>query len=164
MLTAAVLAGGAFIALALASEAAAAGKIEVKIAAQVPVKTSDASGKKTTKMVDAAIAKVIPGDVVTYTITYTNTGDDAVKEVIVTNPVPPEVEYIEKSASGKDSVMTFSIDGGNTYDVPTKLEVKDKDGKTRRAKASEYTNIKWTLKGSLAPGKGGSVAYRAKIK
>ena len=67
------------------------------------------------------------------------------------------MEYLGGSAAGKGTVVTFSIDGGKTFDAPDKLFIKGKDGKSRPAEPKEYTHIRWALeqflplKGHLYP-------------
>ena len=50
-------------------------------------------------------AEACPGDVLTYTLTYENTGDGDAKSVTITNPVPAYTAYVSGSASS-----------GGTYD------------------------------------------------
>jgi hypothetical protein len=60
------------------------------------------------------------------------------------------------------------VDSGKSFATPDKLTVstKDKSGKdvTRPAVAQDYTHIRWTLKGNVAPGATGSVRFRAVIQ
>jgi hypothetical protein len=83
---------------------------------------------------------------------------------VVTNPVPAQTVYVEDSASGHDAAITFSVDGGKTYDSAGKLTVTDANEETRAATAEDYTHVRWTFGSSLEPGQEVPVTYRARVK
>jgi hypothetical protein len=56
------------------------------------------------------------------------------------------------------------VDNGKTFATPDKLKIKTPDNKERPAIAADYTHIRWTLTGSIAPKGKGSVSFRAKVK
>ncbi len=101
-------------ALALAQDK---GTIELKSIAQVEVEDFNAEGQKVLKRIPAA--KVVPGNEVIYTNTYTNVGSEAADKVVITNPVPEHMQYLPASAQGTDTAITFSIDGGKPTMRPT---------------------------------------------
>lgn len=111
--------------------------------------------------------KVLPGDEVIYTVTYTNKTGKPADNITVTNPVPTHTRYRDGSAAGDGATITFSVDGGKTFALPDKLTVaiKDKSGKdlVRPAAAADYTHIRWVLKQSVAPGQSGTVRFRAVV-
>lgn len=115
----------------------------------------------------APVEKIVPGDEVTYTLSYTNKTGKPVTDVAVTNPVPRHTRYKEGTAAGDNAVVAFSVDGGKTYAAPDQLTVmiKDKSGKDipRPAVAQDYTHIRWVIKQTLAPGQSGSVRFRAVV-
>lgn len=143
------------------AQAAPNDKLELKSRVAAEEITVNAKGEKTVKLV--AADKVVPGDVMVYTNTYRNTGSEAAAKVTIVNPVPRHTSYVEGSASGEGMEITFSVDGGKSFDVPGKLTLPGADGKPRPAKATEYTHIRWTLRGALAPNKSGDVSFRARI-
>ncbi len=119
--------------------------------------------KKKAKWVKAT--KVVPGNVVLYINTVANKGSENAKNLTVVNAVPEHMSYIKNSAKCKGKCdITFSIDGGKHFAKPSKLIVKDKKTKKRRrARASEYTTIKWVIP-SLKGGKKTTVQYKARLQ
>lgn len=106
----------------------------------------------------------LPGDVILYTILVENMGADLAEDIVINNPVPNNSKYRSASATGKGTKITFSIDNGETFDVPEKLIVKDKDGKESIAKAEIYTHIRWVYAEPLAPGDKKEVSFKTEIK
>jgi uncharacterized repeat protein (TIGR01451 family) len=139
------------------------GSIVLTSVSEVEVVKLNAEGKKEVKRVDAAKAAVVPGDTVIFTVSYANTDTKPADRVIVINPVPEHVIYMDKSAEGKGTTIEFSVDGGKTYAAPGKLTVTSA-GKQRPAIAADYTHIRWTLNKPLTPGGKGSVSFKAQIK
>ncbi len=91
--------------------------------------------------------KVVPGNIVLYVNSVVNQGKQRAKELTVVNAIPEHTTYIKGSAKCQGQCdITFSIDGGKHFAKPAKLIVKDaKTKKRRRARASEYTTIKWVI-------------------
>ena len=140
------------------------GPIELTSKSEKESIQTNQKGEKEVKRVDATKAKVIPGDVVVFTTNYVNTGKTPAAHVVITNPVPEHMLYIDKTAEGKGSKIEFSVDGAKTYAAPDKLRITDAQGKVRPALAGDYTHIKWTLSLPLAPGGQGSVSFKAHLK
>ena len=140
------------------------GTIELKSVAEVEMTETNAKGAKEVKRVDAAKSKVVPGDVVIYTTTYTNIGKDAAEKVVITNPVPEHMNYVDKSAGGEGVKIDFSVDNGKSYAAPDGLTITDAQGKKRKAGPADFTTIRWTLVKPLQPGGTGSVFFRAKLQ
>ena len=135
------------------------GTIELKSIAEVEVEDFNAEGKKVTKRIPAA--KVVPGSEVIYTNVYTNVGKEAAANVVITNPIPKHMQYQPSSAEGAETAITFSVDGGQSYDSPGRLMVVEADGSKRPAKPSEYTHIRWARQKPLDPGADGQVSFMA---
>ncbi len=120
------------------------------------------NGEKQFSYVEPTLAT--PGDVMLYSITFENIGKEPVNNIVVNNPIPNNSKYRMNSATGKNTKITFSIDGGKAFGNPEDLVVKDKTGKSWVAKPEEYTHIRWVYEKSLAPGEKGEVSYKTKIK
>ncbi|MFA7403917.1 MAG: hypothetical protein WC007_07985 [Pelobacteraceae bacterium] len=122
-------------------------------------------GKKVVKKVPAKAAT--SGDVLHYTLTYVNKGNEPAANAVINNPVPKGTVYVANSATGTNTEITFSNDGGKTYAPPVKLtyEVKLPSGEMEKriSTPSDYTNIRWTIK-SIAPSATGTVGFMVHIK
>ena|SRR3990172_5287520 len=140
------------------------GSIELKSVSEVEVTETNAKGEKEIKRVDTAKAKVAPGDVVVFSTYYTNISNKAAEKVMITNPVPEHMLYMDRSAEGNGTAIEFSVNGGKSYNTPDKLIITDSSGKARKAVASDYTHIKWTVSKPVAPGGKGDVSFKAKLK
>jgi uncharacterized repeat protein (TIGR01451 family) len=140
------------------------GRIEVKTVAEIEVVEQNAKGEKVKVRKEAAQAKVVPDDIVIFTTSYVNKGREPATGVSVTNPVAPEMSYVDGSAEGSGTRIEFSADNGKTFASRERLTVKDAKGTVRKAVASDYTAIKWTRTTPLAPGGTGSVSFRARVK
>jgi len=119
--------------------------------------------KKKAKWVKAG--KVVPGSTILYINTLKNKGAETAQNLAIVNAIPAHMEYKKGSAKCKSKCnITYSVDGGKTFNKPKKLFVKDKrTKKVRRAKASEYTTIKWVI-AKLKGGKKTTVEYKAKLQ
>jgi uncharacterized repeat protein (TIGR01451 family) len=144
------------------SQAMAEGKISLVIESQEEVETINQEGNKETKYIETS--SVIPGDVVLYTIHYHNQGDKPAEAVVITNPIPEHMLYLNEITPFSDTATTFSIDGGKTFDTPDKLFITLADGTERPATASDYTHIQWRFNRPLPPDSKGAVGYRARLQ
>jgi uncharacterized repeat protein (TIGR01451 family) len=138
------------------------GAVELKAVAEMEVEVVNEDGQKETQRVPAA--KVVPGDVVIYTIYYTNDGPDPAENFVITNPVPEHMVYLAESAGGENTEIAFSIDDGKSYSVPTDLTITDSEGNKKAAGASDYTHIRWVLDKPVAPQKTGYVFFKAQLE
>ena len=149
---------------ALPALAANPGKIELKSTAEVDVVVKNTKGEKEVVRVEAAKANVTPGDTVIFTTHYVYQGDQPASNVVINNPLPEHMLYLDGSAEGTGTRIEFSIDQGKNFGAPNQLKVKDAEGKERPATAADYTHIRWTFEGALQNGATGSVSFKAKVK
>lgn len=132
--------------------------IEVQTVAEKEEVFINGDGEEETRLVPAAT--VIPGDQVIYTVTFTNNGDDAAENVVITDPIPEQTQYVEGSAFGPGMDITFSIDGGQSFATTDSLTVSEPNGSVRPARAEEYTHVRWAMRSRLEPGSSGFARFR----
>lgn len=156
------LAPGALIAtcLSLAFAAEAKPRLEISIAQEKEI----VDGAHKARLVPAQAAA--PGDLVQYTLSYANKGDEVARDAIIDDPIPKGTTYIANSAAGAGAEVTFSSDGGKTFAAPVKLtyELRLPSGavEKRIATPSDYTHVRFTIR-QVPPGATGSVAFRVRV-
>lgn len=114
-----------------------------------------------------AVDKTAPGDILIYTITYSNTGKGDLVDAVIVNPVPKGVFVNPESAEGKDAEVTCSIDNSRSFQAaPIIVKMKKSDGslESRHAEAEMYTHIRWVIKKPVQPGQSGRVSFKATVK
>lgn len=149
--------------LLLASMAVAAQQpaaLEIKTVVQKHEIVVAENGEQEARLVPAET--VFPGDEVVYTLAFENTGVEPADNVVITNPLPAELTYVEGSANGSDAVVQFSVDGGRSYATAEELIIEDSDGR-RDAEPSDFTHIRWVIGVALMPGEVGLAQFRARL-
>jgi uncharacterized repeat protein (TIGR01451 family) len=125
----------------------------------------DEEGKTHTQW--QAVEATDPGDILRYTLHYRNEGTGEARGATFNDRVPEGTVYLPGSAEGKDTEVTFSLDG-KSYQKPPMLtyKIKQPDGSEVEATASPdlYTHIKWKLTKPVAPGVSGTVSFMVKVK
>jgi uncharacterized repeat protein (TIGR01451 family) len=140
------------------------GGLDIRTVSEIEVTHVNADGKNEVTRIDATTKNVSPGQTVIFTDYYTYTGDKPATDVVIKNPVPEHMLYVDGSAEGKGTRIEFSSDKGKTYATADKLMVTTADGKKRRAAAADYTHIRWIIEKPLQAGAKGSVSFRAKVR
>jgi uncharacterized repeat protein (TIGR01451 family) len=135
--------------------------LAVKAIAEVELPTLE-PGPEISKLVPAD--RVVPGDRVFYTLEVRNTATAAVAAPSVTYPVPAHMQYLADSAVGPGTVVSFSVDGGRSFDAAENLKIKTEEGSLRAALAADYTHIRWQFKKSLKGNAVAFVRFRALVK
>jgi uncharacterized repeat protein (TIGR01451 family) len=108
--------------------------------------------------------RVVPGDEVFYTLEIRNTGPRTLPPPTVDFAVPEHMRYVANSAVGAGAEVSFSVDGGHTFDRPENLVIVAVSGDPRPATPADYTHIRWRLKHPLQ-GKAMALArFRAVVK
>jgi hypothetical protein len=85
---------------------------------------------------------------------------------VFTNPVPAGLRYVDRSAGAdrQDVAVEYSTDGGKTYAAtPMVTEVVDGKRVQRPATPEQYTHVRWTVQGSIAPGATVTAEFRAEL-
>lgn len=95
------------------------------------------TGLVLTKTTSAATAK--PGDSITYTLTYLNTSDQPITNLVINDATPAYTTFVSASAATPPTGLT-----GPTITTPT---------------VANNNAIKWTFGGALAPNATGTVSF-----
>jgi uncharacterized repeat protein (TIGR01451 family) len=107
-----------------------------------------------------------PGDVLQYELTFTNKGDEAAQDAMIDDPIPGGTTFVANSASDAGAQVTYSCDGGKTFETADRLrcEIRLASGEIagHAAKPNEYTHVRWKLK-RVAPGASGVLTFRVSV-
>lgn len=126
-------------------------------------RTASADAARGAKRASAAAR---PGDVLRYTLVFSNASPRQVRGVALTNPVPAGLRYVAGSttASRADAQPEFSIDSGRTWAAaPVEVMVIDGRRTERPAAAARYTHVRWTVAGWVQPGTTVTAAFEARV-
>lgn len=95
------------------------------------------------------VNQVKPGQIIEYTLRWSNVSDADLAEVSIVGPVPQYTTYLAGTAVNLGAKLPqFSIDGGTTYkNEPVTYKVKMADGSEveRVATPDMYTHVRWLL-------------------
>ncbi len=136
-------------------------KLKGTLSAQV-VKLDPATGKETLGPAD----KVMPRDVVQYSLKYRNVADTKLTKVELVIPVPPGTTYVEKSAQiVAGARLEFSVDGGQKYQrPPLMMRVRTPEGERLvPAGPEKVTHVKWIVS-KLSPDERFASGCRVTVK
>lgn len=135
------------------------GTIELKNVVEVEVQTKTPDGK--VERTRAPVQTAVPGSEIVYTTTYRNVGTKPAAKISVRNAIPSSTTLVAGSPWGQGVDIYYSADGGKTWATADKVTLKDPaTGKERPAGLTELTDIRWVVRGDLAPGKQGEVGFR----
>jgi uncharacterized repeat protein (TIGR01451 family) len=154
--------------LVLASPGLAAGDqpdLVLTVEMQEEVSVTDDQGE--IQVVRKKVDNAAPGNVLIYTLTYTNTGDAPALDARVDDAVPQGTVLLPGSVRGEKAGVTFSVDGGRTYTpFPVEIEFQGPDGRTvkKKAPADEYTHIRWTAQAPLRPGESRTASFKVLVR
>lgn len=138
------------------------GSIQLEHKAEKWERITDDNGIEQSQLVEAT--RVLPGEEVLFTITYTNVSDQAVEDVTITNPVPDHMVYVDNSVTGDNTSITFSVDGSENFGAPQDLLVNETLGAQRPATAKDYTHVRWVVDSDVAAGARGTVQFTAVVE
>jgi uncharacterized repeat protein (TIGR01451 family) len=147
--------------LGISQTVLADGEIRFSNNAYKQVIKEDAAGNTSYDYVDPGL--VIPGDVIYYEIGVENISDKPAENIVIDNPLPNNTKYREGSANGENTTITFSVDG-RTFKPADQLTVTDASGNVTRAKAEDYSHIRWVFDVPLQPGEKSVVTYKTTIR
>jgi len=130
--------------------------VEKEIVVQMPDGTENLSR--------APAELVIPGERVVYTLSYTNDDAAPASDLVLTMPVPPEIKYMEGSATEAGAKIVYSADGGQSFANRSALRTIGTDGNIRTATSEDITHIRWTIAGPVSVGGSGSLSFKGILK
>ncbi len=113
------------------------------------------------------VAAVNPGETLSWTITSQNSGDGAARDYKTVGQIPRGTEFIKGSAQPENNAeVTYSIDGGKTFQSQPTIEEKQADGTTKRVPApvSIYTQVRYEWADGLAANSKLSASYKVRVK
>lgn len=112
--------------------------------------------------------EVLPKDTIEYRLTYANTGDTALRNIAVTDPVPQGTAYVIRTATRPENGdVMFSIDEGKSYHAwPVRVKKTTADGQEVWVDATPdmVTHIQWSIDGVFEPKTEITFTYRAIVK
>lgn len=136
----------------------------VSITTQAVVERQVATPEGRLTLQRVPVDKALPGDMVIFVNTITNNSDAAAENLAVKNPIPPDMLFVSGSATGEKAIITFSVNGGASFDRPEKLMVAGTDGKPRLATPADYTDIRWLFSTPLPAKSTEQVEFQAQVK
>jgi uncharacterized repeat protein (TIGR01451 family) len=110
--------------------------------------------------------QLMPGDVVRYRLTFTNVTPSAVRKVVFDNPLPAGLRYLAGTATADREQVSiqYSIDSGKSYSTQPMIETEVEGKRVQRpASPDSYTNIRWSVDGSVLPGASVRAEFRAQL-
>lgn len=111
--------------------------------------------------------KVMPGNILRYTVIGRNEGNAEAKNLVITQPIDSQTIYKMLSAhSSIEAEISYSINNGKSFEIHPKIQVKLADGRIvkRPAPAEKYTHVRWKFKDSVAPNKQVKATYLAQVR
>lgn len=154
--------------IAAAAAAIAAGRSHTTTTGKPEVKVSLAAQVERDKAVDIEKAgQLVPGEVLTWTITSVNSGSAAAQNYKTVGDIPAGTIFVANSTNGAGKpAVSYSIDGGKTFDTQPMISQKQPDGSTRRipAPVSLYTQVRFEWMEPLAEGKALTATYQVRVK
>ncbi|MDH3715177.1 MAG: hypothetical protein OET44_15185 [Gammaproteobacteria bacterium] len=146
---------------AATSLAKAQNSIELRVVAQQEVEVTTDAGIREYRLIPAT--EVLPGQEVVYTIFFKNVSDLPATDIVIDDPIPAQMYLKAGTVFGSGTDVTYSVDGGKSFDKPGALAVVDQ-GVAREARPDEYTHIRWVFRETLKPGDQDIVGFRAILR
>ncbi len=152
-----------WIALAGAAPLAAQSQEPKPLVISAINKTAESAKAAGKERKDGAMAR--PGDVLGYSLAFTNRTSGRVNHVQFVDPLPKGLVYRTGSARADKPVrIEYSIDGGKSYTARPMIAVMEAGRRVEKpAPAESYTHIRWTVSGPLAAGAQVTAGFQAEI-
>jgi uncharacterized repeat protein (TIGR01451 family) len=147
--------------------AAQPGQPQVVLSVDVKEEISAPDAHGNPQVVRKDVERASPGDVLVYTLTYTNFGNQPAVNARVDDPIPSGTVLLPSSVLGERAGITFSVDGGRSFSsYPVMKTVSGPDGKPVAVEvpADSYTHIRWTAQEPIAPGESRNAAFKVIVR
>lgn len=107
--------------------------------------------------------EVAPGETIEYTLTYENTSDRALSEIVINAPVPAASTLILDSATKQDGVaFQASADNGESWGTPPLMMTTD-EGQVE-VPVDEYDFLRWIPSSAIEAGEAWTFSYRVSVE
>lgn len=106
------------------------------------------------------------GDVLKYTLTFTNVVGRPIRGVELKNPIPAGLRFVQGSAKATrtDARVEFSADGGKTFSpAPSETVVIDGREVSRPVPAERFTHVRWFVAEWVQPRARVVAEYEARL-
>jgi uncharacterized repeat protein (TIGR01451 family) len=112
------------------------------------------------------VENVKPGEILDWQIVSSNDGNGPARDYKTVGHIPTGTVLVVGSAEGSGSSVTYSIDGGQTFQTQPIIEEKQADGTVKRVPApvSMYTEVRYEWSDALAAGGKLSASYKVRVK
>lgn len=110
---------------------------------------------------------VKPGNVLRYVVTGKNNSNAAVRNLVVTQPIPKQTTYVLNSVAvnNNKAKVTYSIDNGKSFVEKPTVQVKLANGiETRPAPAELYTHVRWKFEQPINPAIPVNASYQVRVR
>jgi uncharacterized repeat protein (TIGR01451 family) len=144
---------------ALSAPATAIAADNVSLDSQVFVERTFTAADGRAKVIREAPKLVTPGEKILFELTYVNRGTNAADNFVVTNPIPPSIEFVSADTTG----AAYSVDG-HAFGPLAALKVKAADGALRAASASDVTAVRWQFAKPIAVGGTGKLQFHGVVR
>ncbi len=147
--------------------AAAGDQPHVVLAVDVKEEISLPDEKGNLRVVRRPVERAEPGDILVYTLTYTNEGNRPSTGTSVEDPIPAGTILLPGSVLGDRARITFSMDGGVSFTpFPATIVTNGPDGRpvSADAPAERYTHIRWMAMDPLAPGESRIASFKVVVR
>ena len=146
-------------------------QIKLVLSAEKKVVEIDNKGqsKTTWQELSSKRVKVVPTEVIRYTLSGENVSDRAVNNLVVTQPIPNQTKYVLSSATvaqNGGAEITYSIDGAKTFVKKPVIKVTLPNGtvEERPAPAEAYTHIRWNFGDTVDSGVALKATYEVEVR
>ena len=143
-------------------------EVQLNLTAHKKIVQIDKNGKEQITWQDLGRkATVQPGDVLRYSLTGSNIGDAAARDLVLNQPIPAQMSYVLNSARSNAGLQqSYSIDGGKRFSDRPMIQVKQADGSTleKPAPAELYTHVRWEAQSDLLPASNLIASYEVRVR